>query len=255
MSADRETPLELHRALRAALEERAEEDDTIFRIRLPYEIATGGEILGVQLEMINQAVRQFHRQRPDLTAARVMRVAERALGKGQVRSGRQEVGCREEIIASFILLGMLLEKPPPSLWIHACAWIARVDNWEATDTLAAHVIAPLIIRDPARYEQLFVWGRGIRLWERRLALASAVTLLRADESYIAPALTLAEKVVTDPEPLVIDAVEHLFQTAGTYNGELTWWRLRKLREVAPQRVLQRAGALLPPEQRAFLLEH
>lgn len=255
MSASRETPLELHRAMRKELESRIEHDDTTFRTKLPYQIATGGEILGVRLETIEEAAQVFYYQRPDLTAARIMRVTERALGSGQLSARGIVIGCREEIVTSFVLLGLLIERPPPSLWKASASWIDRVDNWEATDALATYVIAPLIMQQQQRLEQLFIWIRGIRLWERRLALASAVALLKADEAYIIPALALAEQAATDPEPLVIDAVEYLFRTAGSCDKELTWWRLRKLRLVAPRRVLQAAGAVMAPEQRAFLLEH
>jgi 3-methyladenine DNA glycosylase AlkD len=255
MSTERETPDQLHQALRKELEQYAEEQDAVFRIKLPYEIATGGEVLGVRTEIIEQVVTHFHLSRPRLTAARVMRVAERALGKEQPGTRDAMVGCREEIMASLMLLGRLTDSFPPSLWTHATAWIKRIDNWEATDALAAYVIAPLILAEPQRIQQLFAWSRGLRLWERRLAVTSATRLLAIDTSHIIPALTLAEEVITDPEPLVIDAVEYLFRVAGSYDQEVTWWRLRKLREVAPQRVLQRAGALLSIEQQAFLLEH
>lgn len=140
---------------------RAEAEKRYLKSRLTF--------LGVTVPQLRRQAQAFCRRQPELNAASL-----RALAKGAFATEVHEL----RSMALFVLQQRVQLLAPADLtWIEAI--VRACDGWAHLDTLAIHVVGPVVEQRPAAARaRLRRWARDDSFWVRRAALLALLEPLR-----------------------------------------------------------------------------
>lgn len=174
-------------------------------------------------------------------------------------------GCLEEtLVAAFVLAraaGRRAWGPDSAAnieaWRHVDGWLAHVDNWETCDQLATGVAGPLLAHATgptaaARQADLDRWSAAKSPWQRRFALATALSLCQKGRTEPAPALRIAERLLGDEDRSVQAAVGWALREACKHDARGVLALLVRRRASMPTSVLRAAAEKLPLAERERL---
>ena len=126
-----------------------------------------------------------------------------------------------------------------------------LDNWDLVDTAAPRILGAYLLDHPEERVRFERFLRSPRLWERRIAVLSAGTLVRAGQPDLL--LAFAERTLTDPHDLMHKAVGWMLREVGKRDvGTLRSFLDRHAAEM-PRTMLRYAIERLPPPTRAAYL--
>lgn len=131
-------------------------------------------------------------------------------------------------------------------------WIDYIKNWANIDMLCGWLIAPLIIKDQSKIEEILKWAQSKNRWRRRAAAVSLVKPVRY-KMYLSQAFCVAEKLIEDKDEMVQKGVGWLLKEAGGVYPDKTVEFLIKWRSKTSRLVLRIAGEKLPPEEEKEVL--
>ena len=166
----------------------------------------------------------------------------------QLFSGRV---LEEKIFAVFLLENQtgLLTGKDFRLFV---SWLDRVGSWADHDALAHDLLAPMLIGEPARARQVFVWAKSSDRWHRRAACVSLIRGTR-EKRFFPEIVRLTEMLLADEDDMVQKGLGWLLREAAKYNPKRTVPYLTKLRGRVPRLVLRTACETLPPAMRKRIL--
>jgi 3-methyladenine DNA glycosylase AlkD len=123
----------------------------------------------------------------------------------------------------------------------------RINDWDLVDLAAWHVIGPHLVG--GEREQLYRLAESPNMWERRTAILATFAFIRRGE--YADTLALAEKLMADPEDLVVKAVGWMLRSIGDRTVLTTF--LDRHAGTMPRVMLRNALEHFCPEERAHYL--
>lgn len=88
------------------------------------------------------------------------------------------------------------------------------NNWDLVDLSAPYILGNYLLDNPTP-TLLHDLSRHQSLWHRRIAIVATLTLIRED--IFEPALTLAERYLTAPEPLIHKATGWILREIGKHD--------------------------------------
>jgi 3-methyladenine DNA glycosylase AlkD len=127
-----------------------------------------------------------------------------------------------------------------------------VNNWDLVDASAPSILgAWLLARKRSVLTELV---RSENLWERRIAIVSTLTLIRAGE--FGDTLRLTERLLGDPEDLMHKACGWMLREVGKKDRDILISFLGKHSPLMPRTMLRYAIERFPQqERRAWLALH
>jgi 3-methyladenine DNA glycosylase AlkD len=127
-----------------------------------------------------------------------------------------------------------------------------VNNWDLVDASAPSILgAWLLTRKRSVLSELV---RSENLWERRIAIVSTLTLIRAGE--FGDTLRLTERLLGDPEDLMHKACGWMLREVGKKDRDILISFLGKHSPLMPRTMLRYAIERFPQqERRAWLALH
>jgi 3-methyladenine DNA glycosylase AlkD len=127
--------------------------------------------------------------------------------------------------------------------------IDHVDNWDLVDTSAPAIVGAHLLDRPR--DVLRRWAKSSSLWERRIAIISTLTFIRAGD--FDETLRLSNLLLHDDHDLIHKAVGWMLREVGKRDeGRLIEFLERHAKET-PRVVLRYATERLEPAQRSRLL--
>ncbi len=153
------------------------------------------------------------------------------------------------------ILGKFAAVYEPCLLHRVQRWLAAgcLDNWASVDSMAGHVVAPLLERFPQLVPELTGWHTSANLWLRRMSIVPLVPFARhgrlLDESY-----GTVEALLGDREDLMHKAMGWLLREAGKTDAPRLERFLREHGPAVPRTTLRYAIERFPAPRRKALLE-
>ncbi len=132
------------------------------------------------------------------------------------------------------------------------SWLDRVTNWADHDALAHDLLAPMVVADPARCRQVFLWAKSPNRWRRR---AACVALIRGarERRFFAEIVRLSKQLLHDEDDMVQKGLGWLLRETAKADAKRTVPYLMKIRKSAPRLVLRTACETLPVATRKRVL--
>lgn len=122
-----------------------------------------------------------------------------------------------------------------------------LNGWDLVDSSAPKIVGAWILQVPQDGLTLTRLAKSPRLWERRMAIVSTVTLIRAGQ--FDPTLTLSKILLHDPEDLIHKAVGWMLREVGKRDpGQLRGF-LCQHADTMPRTMLRYAIEKFPAEER------
>jgi 3-methyladenine DNA glycosylase AlkD len=133
------------------------------------------------------------------------------------------------------------------------SWLDRVSSWADHDALVHDLIAPMVVADPARSREVFVWAKSPNRWRRR---AACVALIRGtrERRFGRQIVRLSNQLLQDGDDMVQKGLGWLLRETTKADGERTVPYLMKIRNKAPRLVLRTACETLPSVIRKQVLQ-
>jgi 3-methyladenine DNA glycosylase AlkD len=192
---------------------------------------------------LRRAARRFRQQiRADHGLDFVVRVADR-LFTGNV--------LEEKVVAVFLLEKLDLEFGEGEFALFE-SWLERISCWADHDGLVHDLIAPMVVRKPARVSTLFAWAKSPHRWHRR---AACVALIRGTRrKMFFPQITkLCDSLLADQDDMVQKGLGWLLRETTKFNRKRSLPYLMKIRGRVPRLVLRTACETLPAGTRKKVL--
>jgi 3-methyladenine DNA glycosylase AlkD len=188
--------------------------------------------------------RDIYRQyKPELSQDEWFALAEKLLA-----SGWHEEGTVGLAVAS-------RSKPDPSVGLFERyeRWLGTyVGNWAHCDELCTHLIAKVIVAQPALVRRLPPWTKSDNRWLRRGAAVSLVSPARRGQ-FIKESLGIAKALVSDEDDMVQKGVGWLLkETAKSHRDEVTAFLEQNVGRM-PRTAFRYAIELFPPAERKRLM--
>ena len=124
-----------------------------------------------------------------------------------------------------------------------------VNNWDLVDTSAPYIVGQHLMTRPRKV--LYKLAKSRSLWERRIAIVSTMTLIRAGQ--IEDALAISEILLADDHDLIHKAVGWMLREAGKRSTPALLDFLERHYERIPRTALRYAIERFPAAQRKRLL--
>lgn len=124
-----------------------------------------------------------------------------------------------------------------------------VNNWDLVDASAPSILGKWLVARKRSVPRELV--RSENLWERRIAIVSTLTLIRAGE--FGETLQLAEKLLDDPEDLMHKACGWMLREVGKKDREVLISFLGKNAPAMPRTMLRYAIERFPQQERRVWL--
>jgi len=130
-----------------------------------------------------------------------------------------------------------------------CSRTARINNWDLVDLSAPYIVGRhLHARDRS---PLYRFAESPNLWERRIAIVSTFHFIRDND--FRDTLTLAERLLADPESLLHKATGWMLREVGKRDQPLLEAFLDRYATVMPRTALRYAIERFPEAQRLAYL--
>lgn len=130
-----------------------------------------------------------------------------------------------------------------------CSRTARINNWDLVDVTCPHIVGRhLHARDRSL---LYRFAESPNLWERRIAIVSTFYFIRDND--FRDTLTLAERLLADPEALLHKATGWMLREVGKRDQPLLEAFLDRYATVMPRTALRYAIERFPEAQRLAYL--
>jgi 3-methyladenine DNA glycosylase AlkD len=119
------------------------------------------------------------------------------------------------------------------------SWLDRVSSWADHDALVHDVLAPMIVSDPARCGEAFLWAASPNRWRRR---AACVALIRGtrERRFFREIVRLSNQLLDDEDDMVQKGLGWLLRETAEADPKRTVSYLMKIRSRAPRLVLRTA---------------
>jgi len=124
-----------------------------------------------------------------------------------------------------------------------------VNNWDLVDTSAPYIVGEHLLAHPRRI--LYRLARSRNLWERRIAIVSTLTLIRAGE--IGDTFAIAKVLLADDHDLIHKAVGWMLREAGKQSAPALLRFLKQNYSALPRTALRYAIERFPAKQRKEML--
>jgi 3-methyladenine DNA glycosylase AlkD len=133
------------------------------------------------------------------------------------------------------------------------SWLDRISSWADHDALAHYLLAPMVVADPARCRDIFLWAKSPNRWRRR---AACVALIRGarERRFFAKIVRLSNQLLNDEDDMVQKGLGWLLRETAKADATRTVPYLMKIRKNAPRLVLRTACETLPLPIRKRVLE-
>jgi 3-methyladenine DNA glycosylase AlkD len=133
------------------------------------------------------------------------------------------------------------------------SWLDRVSSWADHDALAHDLLAPMVVDNPARSREVFLWAKSPNRWRRR---ASCVALIRGvrQRLFFPQIVRLSNQLLSDEDDMVQKGLGWLLRETAKADPERTVPHLIKIRKKAPRLVLRTACETLPVATRKRVLK-
>jgi len=133
------------------------------------------------------------------------------------------------------------------------SWIDRISSWADHDALAHDLLAPMIVDNPARSRDVFLWAKAPNRWRRR---AACVALIRGtrEQRFFPQIVRLSNQLLNDEDDMVQKGLGWLLRETAKANPEQTLPYLMKIRKKAPRLLLRTACETLSPPMRKQVLK-
>ncbi|HYV64065.1 MAG TPA: DNA alkylation repair protein [Bryobacteraceae bacterium] len=124
-----------------------------------------------------------------------------------------------------------------------------VNNWDLVDTSAPYIVGRHLLTRPRKI--LYRLARSRNLWERRIAIVSTQTLIRAGE--IEDSFAIAKILLPDKHDLIHKAVGWMLREAGKQSAPALLRFLKENYAALPRTSLRYAIERFPAAQRKRML--
>ena len=206
----------------------------------PGEYGEGDVFIGVRMPAIRKAIKPFR----DLQLEQIERVLASPVHEHRMaallicaeqakRARRAGDGARHKLIYDFYL-----------------AHADRVNNWDLVDVTCRDVVGEYLL-SRQDWRPLKKLARSKLLWERRIAMISTWSFIRAGE--VAPTFELAELLVDDPHDLMHKATGWMLRDAGKRDPAALEEFLARHAKSMPRTALRYAIEKMPSERRRYWL--
>lgn len=132
------------------------------------------------------------------------------------------------------------------------AWLDRICSWADHDGLVHYLIAPMIVRKPARARGVFRWAKSSNRWHRRAACVALIRGARA-KMFFPEIVKLSNSLLADQDDMVQKGLGWLLREAAKFDARHTVPYLMKIRGRAPRLVLRTACETLPAAAKRKIL--
>ncbi len=153
------------------------------------------------------------------------------------------------------ILGGFAAVYEPCLLHRVQRWLAAgyLDNWASVDSMAGHVVAPLLERFPQLVPELTGWHASANLWLRRTSIVPLVPFARHGR-FLAESDRTVEALLGDREDLMHKAMGWLLREAGKTDAPRLERFLREHGPAVPRTALRYAIERFPAPRRKALLD-
>jgi 3-methyladenine DNA glycosylase AlkD len=119
------------------------------------------------------------------------------------------------------------------------SWLDRVSSWADHDALVHDVLAPMMVSDPRRGREVFLWAASPNRWRRR---AACVALIRGtrERLFFPEIVRLSNQLLDDEDDMVQKGLGWLLRETAKADPRHTVPYLMKIRSRAPRLVLRTA---------------
>jgi 3-methyladenine DNA glycosylase AlkD len=124
-----------------------------------------------------------------------------------------------------------------------------INNWDLVDTSAPYIVGRHLLTRPRKI--LYRLAKSKNLWERRIAIVSTQTLIRAGE--IEDTFAIAKLLLADDHDLIHKAVGWMLREAGKQSEPGLVKFLKQNYAAIPRTALRYAIERFPPERRRKIL--
>jgi hypothetical protein len=118
---------------------------------------------------------------------------------------------REEILVALEVLERHQKDFAPGLFARVEKWSEVADDLEVAEVLGVRVAAPALGLEPAKLAVVRKWAKLRSLGKRHLAVLAATGLVMDGRREAAAALTLAEALLDEQDPVMVGAVARLLR--------------------------------------------
>jgi len=126
-----------------------------------------------------------------------------------------------------------------------------VNNWDLVDTSAPYIVGRHLLTRPRKI--LYRLAKSRDLWERRIAIVSTQTLIRAGE--IKDTFAIAKLLLPDKHDLIQKAVGWMLREAGKQSAPALLQFVEQNYTALPRTALRYAIERFPASQRKRILSH
>ncbi|HET6267484.1 MAG TPA: DNA alkylation repair protein [Acidobacteriota bacterium] len=125
----------------------------------------------------------------------------------------------------------------------------HINNWDLVDSSAPHIVGAYLYE--TNWKLLLKLSQSPNLWRRRISILATFHFIRNDD--FEPALTVAERLLNDPEDLIHKAVGWMLREIGKRSPQTERRFLRKHYRKMPRTMLRYAIERFPePERQRYL---
>jgi 3-methyladenine DNA glycosylase AlkD len=132
------------------------------------------------------------------------------------------------------------------------SWLDRVSSWADHDALVHDLLAPMVVADPARCRDVFVWSKSPNRWRRRAAWVALIRGAR-ERKFFAQIVRLSNQLLHDEDDMVQKGLGWLLRETAKADPKRTVPYLMKIRKNAPRLVLRTACETLSESARRQVL--
>jgi len=163
-----------------------------------------------------------------------------------------------EILEEKVFAVFLLERQPARLsqrhFELLTAWLDCVSSWADHDALVSYLIGPMIVLEPKRAKNVFIWAKSPNRWRRR---AAAVVLMRAARAHILfrEIERITHALLSDQDDMVQKGLGWLLREHAKANPDAAVPFLISIQDRAPRLVLRTACETLPAADKQKILRN
>ena len=132
------------------------------------------------------------------------------------------------------------------------SWLDRLSSWADHDALVHDVLAPMVVVEPARCREVFLWAKSPNRWRRR---AACVALIRGtrERRFFREIVRLSNQLLDDEDDMVQKGLGWLLRETAKADPRRAVPYLMKIRKRSPRLVLRTACETLSRAARKRVL--